>query len=139
MNTTVDNNKISDEGLEFRPITDEDIAAEQAQQTYEAEKLREAGLSPERYRIEQGRMGRIQAVHKVSGRRITIGILTDDDEIIVTKPVKKHVKTDADKKCVNFYVDSDFYKRLTRAALLQGETVSGYVRGLVETELDNLD
>lgn len=141
MNTEYD--KILDEGPELRPITDDEIAkegeAEQAQQEYEVEKLREAGLSPDRYRIEQGRMGRIQAVHKVSGRRITIGVLTDDDEIVVTKPVKKHNKTESDKKCVNFYVDEDLYKRLTRAALLQGETVSGFVRGLVEAELDNLE
>ena len=92
--------------------------------------LQEAGLNPEKYDLVLGKNGRVIAEHKNSHRRITIGVRDIDGKITITKPLKKAPK-DTTKHSVTFYIDDMIYDRLTRTALLQGDTVSGYVRDLV--------
>lgn len=97
--------------------------------------LEKAGLDPDKFNFLIGKNGRVLAENKKTHRRTTIGVQDENGEIVITAKMKKAPKSST-RKIVTFHVNPEVFDKLTRKALLQGDTVSSYVRDLVVNSLE---
>ena len=81
--------------------------------------------------------GRISVISKKTGRKTIIGVTLPDGGIYITK---KATKSDYqyDRKCINFYVDSETYQEIVQKAILSGKNLSQFCRDAVLAEADKI-
>lgn len=99
--------------------------------------FRQSGYDSNLYSGSIDKNGRIAVINKKTGRKTIVGVTLPDGGIYITK---KATKSDYqyDRKCINFYVDSNTYQQIVQKAILSGRNLSQFCRDAVLEAADKI-
>lgn len=99
--------------------------------------FRQSGYDKDLYSGSIDKNGRISVISKKTGRKTIIGVTLPDGGVYITKKATKS-EYQYDRKCINFYVDSETYQQIVQKAILSGKNLSQFCRDAVLDAADKV-